>query len=207
MRSNVPNRNEREGHVSSAGNRGHKAKDCVAKEQVKDGEKKTDINSIFSAGMGGFRRRIDYQMGNEAEEFALNCQLDTLLDTGSPISFVKDIFVPPGLIVPATSRDKEYRGLNDSVLEAKGRVTARIALNNMEQKYVSLLVVPAGSMKASVVIGRDILLQFFGEKKSLYEEEENKVIREILNINIDKKRIDEALVINSEIDLKAQKTV
>lgn len=51
---------------------GHKAKDCVAKEQVKDGEKKTDINSIFSVGMGDFRRRIDYQMGNKAGEFALN---------------------------------------------------------------------------------------------------------------------------------------
>lgn len=62
-------------------------------------------------------------------------------------------------------------------------------------------------MKASVVIGRDILLQFFGEKKSLYEEEENKVIREILNINIDEKKIDEALVISSEINLRAQKTV
>lgn len=119
---------------------------------------------------------------------------------------MKDIFVLPGLIVPATSRDKEYRGLNDSVLEVKGRVTVRIALNNMEQKYVSL-VVPAGSMKASVVIGRDILLQFFGEKKSLYKEEKNKVIREILSINIDEKKIDEALVINSEIDLRAQKTV
>lgn len=62
-------------------------------------------------------------------------------------------------------------------------------------------------MKASVVISRDILLQFFDKEKSFCEEEENIVIREILNINIGDKKLDEALIINSEIELKAQKAV
>lgn len=121
-------------------------------EASKDEEKKTDINSVFNKEIGNFCRKIDYQIRNEAGGFALKCQLDTLLDTDSSISFVKDSFISPNLIVPAAPRDREYCGLNDSILEAKERVTVRMALNNMKQKCVSLLVVPAGSMKASVEI-------------------------------------------------------
>ena len=84
----------------------------------------------------------------------MNCKLDTLLDTDSPVSFMKDMFVPPSLISPITLDNTRYYGLNNSELEAKGYVVIKMALNDSEPKQVML---PAGSMKSSVVIGRDIL--------------------------------------------------
>lgn len=82
---------------------GHRAKDCP-KEQAKykagkdEAEKKTDVNIVNSEikkEIGDFHREVDYQISNETNDFSLNCKLDTLLDTGSPISFVKDKFIPP----------------------------------------------------------------------------------------------------------------
>lgn len=190
---------------------GHKAKDCTAREQAKDkdgkdGDKKSSIHSVFEE-LGDFRREVDYQISSGDGNVALNCRLDTLLDTGSPISFIKDSFVPPNLVMSVLSENKNYCGLNDSILEVKRRVMVRMALGSTEQKCVSLLVVPATSMKASVVIGRDILMQFFKRAKLSFKDLENKVIKEILNINVDETSPGDTLIINSEINAKTQEAI
>jgi hypothetical protein len=86
------------------------------------------------------------------------CKLDTLFDIGNPISFMKDMHVLINLVISALSIDSKYIRLNNSILKAKkGRITVKIALNNKEPKFVSLIVIPASSMRAAVVIGRDVL--------------------------------------------------
>lgn len=190
---------------------GHRAKDCTSKEQTKnevskDADKQTSVHSVFEE-LKDFRREIDYQISNENENVTLNCKLDTLLDTGSPISFIKNSFVPPNLIMSVLAENKNYCGLNNSVLEIEGRVAAQMALGGMEQKRVSLLVVPAKSMRASVVIGRDVLMQFFKKEKFLSENLENEVIKEVLNINVDKENVSETLIINSKIEVKTIEAV
>lgn len=98
---------------------GHRAKDCTSKEQTKnevnkDADKQTSVHSVFEE-LENFRREIDYQISNENENVTLNCKLDTLLDTGSPISFIKNSFVPPNLIMSVLAENKNYCGLNNSV--------------------------------------------------------------------------------------------
>lgn len=194
---------------------GHKAKECPSKVQTKNGnskddaEKKTDVNSVSSEGVENFHRKVDYQLSDETKEFVVKLKLDTLLDTGSPVSFTKDSFIPSKLIVPILPEDNKYRGLNNSMLEVLGCVTVQMTLDNKEQKNVSLLVVPAQSMKASVIIGRDVLKQFYGKEKPFDEALENQVVREILNICVDKahKESCEALNINQNMSLEVQNAV
>lgn len=194
---------------------GHKARECSSRGQAKsesskgEAEKKTDVNSMFSGGLGDFHRKVDYQMSDETKDFVVNLKLDTLLDTGSPVSFAKDNLVPPKLILPVSKEDNRYRGINDSLLEVRGRVIVQLSLNDKEPKSVSLLVVPAQSMKASVVIGRDVLKQFYEERESTDEALEDRVIKEILNIHVDErcKESCDALNINRNISLEAQNAV
>jgi len=136
----------------------------------------------------------------------LDCKLDTLLDTGSPISFIKNNFVPPKLIEPTLTGDDKYCGLNNSELEVKGRVRVKLVLNGREAKCVSLLVVPETSMKSSVIIGRDVLKHFFGKKNSNDREIEDEAIRELLNIEIHdpNKTVRDCLNINSEIKVEVR---
>lgn len=60
----------------------------------------------------------------------------------------------------------------------------KFLLNNQDSKFVFLLVVPATTMNVSVVIGRDILKQFYEDLELTNETYEDEVIREILNIDI-----------------------
>ena len=194
---------------------GHKAKECPSKEQAKSGknkdeaEEKTDVNSVSSGEVGDFHRKVDYQISDEANNCVVNLKLDTLLDTGSPVSFAKDDFIPPSLVIPVVPEDNRYRGINDSALEVKGRVTAQITLDDRVQKNVSLLIVPARSMKASVVIGRDVLKLFFEKGDSSDKALEDQVIKEILSIRVNEPRKDscEALNINQDVSIEAQKAI
>jgi len=140
----------------------------------------------------------------------LACKLYTLLDIGSPISFIKDNFVPPNLIEPTLIEDDKYRGLNNSELKVKGHVKVKLALNDREAKCVSLLVVPETSMKSSVIIGRDVLKQFFEKKSSNdreIEDEEDEFIRKLSNIEIHdpNKTARDCLNINLEIKAEIRK--
>lgn len=164
---------------------GHKAKDCTSQgDQSKENMEpnKITVNSVFEKDEN-FIRNLHYQFRNDEKRCEVECDLDTLLDTSSPVSFVKDSFVPDCLIGPIQERDTYYGGLNGSELKARGRVMANFALNDKEYQYASLLVVPATTMAASVVMGRDLLLQLYNSGLT-NETAENRVIREILNIDM-----------------------
>lgn len=142
---------------------GHQAKDCsvtgvTLKENIKP--EKKDVNSVFEEDQN-FVRKLRYQFFNEKMQGEIECNLDTLLDTGSSVNFVKDNVVPSQLIESASAKDNRYGELNGSTLEVKGRVLVKLSLNNKEHKIVSLLIVPKTTMKASIVIGRDVLLKFY----------------------------------------------
>lgn len=126
---------------------GHRAKECTFKDQnTKEstprdgtGDKKTDVNSVF-AEETNFKKRIRYQLCKNERQCEMECNFDTLLDTGSPISFMKDSHVPTYLIDPKLPEDNQYIGLNNSALEVKGRLLVKIAINNKEPRYGSLLL-------------------------------------------------------------------
>lgn len=147
-------------------------------------------------------RKIRYEFYNKEEQCEVECNLDTLLDIGSPVSFVKENFVPKHLVKSSLVTNNRYGGLNGSILENKGRMIAKLSLNNTGFKIISLLVVPANTMKASVVIGRDVLKLFFNSTETTGEKYENQIIQKILNIDI----ADSAPKMGSELDVN-QKTV
>ena len=184
---------------------GHKSKECSAKESkinnTKDAEnKKKDVNSVFEENED-FRRDVSYQFCDDDGQNKVVRKLDTLLDTGSPVSFVRENFVPENLIISVLQGDSNYSGINGSLLKIKGRVMAKIALNNKEEKIVSLMVVPITSMKAAVVIGRDILRKFYDKVTKPTDENIDQVIIDILNIEINdsKDKIEDSLNINSDL--------
>lgn len=177
---------------------GHKAKDCsVSGTAVKENvQPKASVNSVFKEN-DEFLRKIRYEFCNEEEQCEVECNLDTLLDTRSPVSFVKENFVPKHLVKSSLVTNNRYGGLNGSILENKGRMIAKLSLNNTGFKIISLLVVPANTMKALVVIGRDVLKLFFNSTETTGEEYENQIIQEILNIDI----ADSAPKTGSELDV------
>ncbi|KAI4480836.1 hypothetical protein M0804_009933 [Polistes exclamans] len=82
--------------------------------------------------------------------------LDTLLDSGSPVSFIKKGLVM-GPIDPASELGNEYYGINNSRLQVHGSTRVSLKLDDGERVDIRLLVVPDTTMVNSVILGRDAL--------------------------------------------------
>lgn len=139
-------------------------------------------------------KKAEYEF--ESEEGVASRILDTLLDTGSPISFIKRSIVPAGSIHPYEGCD--YNGINGSALIFVSVITVFVTLDEIKRQ-IKLLVVPNETMISSVVLGRDALWAFNLRLKALSEIEAS-AITEIVNIETSSNNICDSLEINPEID-------
>lgn len=83
--------------------------------------------------------------------------VDTLLDTGSPISFVKQEVIQDGFVSKTNIDQDIFRGINNTVLKIVGEVNVTLEVDDIVQKDISLRVVPNNTMRYSMVLGRDVL--------------------------------------------------
>lgn len=91
----------------------------------------------------------------ESVELTLGLTLRTLLDSGSPISFIKESFIPAKLVTRVSDETSKYTGLNKSPLEIREVTQATVEFEGEILSGLLLRVVPDSSIKASVIIGRD----------------------------------------------------
>ncbi|KAI4486095.1 hypothetical protein M0804_006584 [Polistes exclamans] len=110
--------------------------------------------------------------------------LDTLLDSGSPVSFIKNGLVM-GPIDFVSEQGNEYYGINNSRLQVHGSIRVSLKLDDGERIDVRLLVVPDTTMVNSVILGRDALKKCgLGLSRKDRRSEEEIVINQIMNIEI-----------------------
>lgn len=124
----------------------------------------------------------------------LECKLimDSQLDTVYPVSLIKSKFIPPSLVMLTES--ERYESINESALEVRGNIKARICVENKTAEDVIFRIVPERTMKYDALLGRDVLrkLGFTIAKQSRNNEVQN-TVNEILNIDVSE-------VVNNEID-------
>ena len=127
---------------------GHMARDCpVTKAGV------NFVDEVFS--VDSFFRSIEVVLRN-GKHLNINC----VLDSGSPISFIKIECMRDEVIERATETDSRYAGINQSNLSVLGKISVSIILDGEICNDVKLLVVPDDTMKSSLVLGRDVLNKF-----------------------------------------------
>lgn len=139
-------------------------------QNYKDGKNEKEFNEEFKININtvldkigdkfeknveneNFCREIRLYLKNENDNFNVN--FHALLDSGSPISFVKEMFIPKSFII-CESELNRFHGLNNSKLEITGYIKAIIVMNGQECQ-IMLRVVPNTTMKFSIILGRDYL--------------------------------------------------
>ena len=106
-----------------------------------------------------FRQGVEYQLLHDGERFTF--KFDTLFDTGSPISFIKEKFILNNAINEIDERESErFFGINSSRLKILGKINLDVSMNGVSKEGLTLLVVDDNTISASVVLGRDILREF-----------------------------------------------
>ena len=113
-----------------------------------------------------------------------------LLDSGSPISFIKNKFINPEVIIPLDKTNLEYHGVNNSKLQLLGKTKAMCEMRNCA-KEIELLVVKDETMSSPVILVRDTFRTFgLGlSNQQFTEKTKNDYLTEIMNIEVDKPNI------------------
>lgn len=125
-------------------------------------------------------KTIAYEIDVGKETYVLS--LDTLFDTGSPISFIKESLLPAGSVQPSPFDSiHDYTRINNSVIVWLVLVTTKVRFNNIKSK-INVYVVPDNTMQVSVNFERDFLSKFDLGLMSL-SSFEAEAIREIFAID------------------------
>lgn len=128
-------------------------------------------------------------------------EISALLDSGSPISFIKEAIIPSNLIRD-TDKSIKFTGINNSEMHVIGSVEVQLAYDGIPYN-IMLQVVTENTMRNPLVLGRDFL------KKAGISFKFNQEIRQIMNIEIasdDDSQIP-TLNINPEVTRSAQDQV
>lgn len=142
----------------------------------------------------------------EIEECVYDVHVIALLDSGSPISFIKSKFVNPSIILPIENKDLEYHGVNNSKLRIMGKTKVKCQLRGL-LKEIELLIVNDDTMTPAVILGRDAF-RTFGLGLVKQDHFENKVednhLNEIMNIEVEDLNVSEMLEINAQIPVESK---
>ena len=81
-------------------------------------------------------------------------QVQALFDTGSSVSMINEIYLPPGILVEKCL--KNLKGINGAQIHVNGMVKAQVIINN-NLLDIELVVVREGTFNHQVLIGRDFV--------------------------------------------------
>lgn len=170
----------------------HRVRECMQKKQTttastsaqtRTSEHTQISNVVEQQGSGNeYQKRVECQLVNDGRNFRF--EVNSQIDTASPISLIKAQFVPPSQRLE--SRNERYEGINGSALKVQGTTAAKITFENVSASKINLRIVPDNTMRCDVLLGRDAI-KMLGLRltKRPLEETLEHVVNEILSIETD----------------------
>ncbi|XP_077270869.1 uncharacterized protein LOC143902051 [Temnothorax americanus] len=189
------------GTCFKCGEKGHVMSECNGKSESEQ------VNYVDASLISNeFQKVVTIKLSDSIAKY--ETKVDALIDTGSPISFVKEKIIPNCFIKP-TDVGNKFCGINGSQLNVVGTTTIDIHYDQISEANVSVYVVADNTTSFSMIIGRDILKRAevnliaipVNVAENLDNDEILNVDNEILNINISDMpdKVSETLVINPDI--------
>ncbi|XP_046144395.1 uncharacterized protein K02A2.6-like [Osmia bicornis bicornis] len=185
---NCPKPKRERGSCYTCGKFGHRATEC---SKLKTSAEEVNYVVVQREEDDEFQRTVRLRL-SEKNEFCIS--VPALLDSGSPISFIKQNLLPEGAW-KANVPTAEFSGINNSPLEILGTVDARVALNDFENN-ITLYVVTNKTMRRGIILGRDFM-------KTANLTLMCREVQEIMNIEVDSeiKNLEKKNMMNLNEDL------
>lgn len=138
------------GTCFTCGKHGHKAPECPEKADVK----KEDPNRV--AHCSSFKESLIPARTTEVEIILdkLRLCLNSILDLGSPVSFIKEEFVDVSLM--DTIEDESFVGMNQSQIKLLGSIKRNIKISSITLE-VKFYIIRNNTMQYPCLLGRDVL--------------------------------------------------
>lgn len=156
--SNCPKPKRERGSCFKCGKFGHSKENCNINVVKTSDQQETSTENIICS-KSPVQNDFEYELNCKFydDQQIHNITLQTLLDSGSPISFVQQHCVPDDLVTDcADNMNEKFYGLNNSPLVVKGLVSCSVLFQN---KFIimHLYVVNDFSMYHNLILGRDFM--------------------------------------------------
>lgn len=146
----------------------------------------------------------------------LKFEVNAFLDLGSPVSFIKEDYVP--CYVTLAETNDSFTGMNGSGLRILGCYEAEIDVDQITSLLTKFYVIPTSAMSDSCLLGRDVLcnptVNFTINQGKVYlkflDNDVHYVENEVLNIQVDQfeeTRINLNLNINPQLSNEVRATI
>ncbi|XP_071581961.1 uncharacterized protein [Temnothorax nylanderi] len=195
------------GSCYNCGNTKHLAKNCPSKKS-KEAKEKSPVANVYENPEEEtnveHRKIVTYEIKDSSLRRVL-C-LDTLLDTGSPISFVKERFIDKQGLLPLDASNREYCGCKKVPLEFLGQVYMTVSIDDIAKENIRIYVAPEDTSVTPALLGRDVLHKF-GIKLTLPMDgnawrENNINAIEVLDDSVDELQINPEIPYETKVELK-----
>ncbi|XP_076660892.1 uncharacterized protein LOC143364412 [Halictus rubicundus] len=165
------------GSCFGCGEMGHLLPNCPKKNVTRVPKRQVTYTEMEIPEEDDYHKNVQYVMNEK-------CMiLYTLIDSGSPVSFIKRSYVPGRIENIQNSNGVRLVGINKSPLGLLGTVEASVELSKDTKETMTLLVVPDQTMYTPVVLGRDALRLF---AMNIVQTKRDPISQlEILNIMLD----------------------
>ena len=216
-----------DGPCFKCGSNEHKLADCP-KQRPRTPDMKTQTSSTAVAQLTSTQQlallvapyavAIKYAIADESGNVC-TYSVDAMIDSGSPISLIKNSYVPSHVKSFIPVQESSFCGINGSRLNVVGKFTRDVEIEGIESK-VTFYVVPDDTMAFMAILGRDFLsnpsLKITMSDKLKIEKIGNvqtesieSAINEIMNIDYVEEpfKIDKHLNINPEIGDEKMKLI
>jgi len=143
------------------GSEDHKLKDCP-KQSSKDRsttdrpttENTTSVVQTKSVPSESYMVNLTYGRDEYSNESIFIVK--ALVDSGSPISLIREEYVPPSARESSVSSEKKFHGLNGSELQVVGMFRENVKVNDVPLE-LEFRVVPTKTMNVPALLGRDFM--------------------------------------------------
>lgn len=188
------------GSCFRCGSKTHKIKDCH--EEAKKSQPSTrETTHVVQSNNNSepFTKLINYTIVDNCNS-TCNFQVNAMIDTGSPISLIREEYVPHTVRKPIPSDMTSYYGVNKSKINILGIFDTNCTIDDASIK-LTFYVVPRETITVSAILGRDYILPHCREVSSLIVNERNKE-EEHINKNRQPEKLNDIFQIDCVSDKK-----
>lgn len=134
------------GACFKCGEMGHTIKDCPKNS-------KNQINYVYDvSSTGDFKKVVTLKGADPKVDFSI--KLEALINTGSPISFIKAKYIPSNCIQEMGKSSMKFCGINDSQLRILGNIKVQVELDSVKKDDLIVYIVSDNTITVPAVIDR-----------------------------------------------------
>lgn len=159
-----PRQRRERGACFKCGQQGHRAPDCQHPKVISLVKSSVDVQASGSPASSTtltthrFEKNINFKFFKNDVDPSCNFTSLSLLDSGSPISFIQQQYLPYHLINYVNGDKYKFSGINNSKLSIVGTVKSLIEFQN-KSCILNMFVVKDQTMNNCIILGRDFMNQ------------------------------------------------